>query len=287
MAWEQLDSLLGYNLAKLSGNYDITGTGGKMSGNFLTLGNTPVSQTNPSGATTKTWEVSSNCKIRTHIADNPYDTLECWNDVNINGNWKSVGGLAVGAVSSRNISVDTVIFINHDIQKAFACATIYRDGTTFYNGYANYINKEETSVFYNIIMELIPPEYNWQSVPSISGKNGISLLSHVRDDSILTGQDISNLTPAQVKLESTTQISSLIANVPIGKAVKAIYAGKVDFLGIMKDNSASSSVRISVAGNNVYLASFISQKNYIGFIIDDENEVAKLSYIMPILFRKQ
>ena len=127
-----------------------------------------------------------------------------------------------------------------------------------------------------------PPLYNWQSVPSISGKNGISLLSHVRDDSILTGQDINNLTPAQVKLEGTTQISSLIANVPIGKAVKAIYAGKVDFLGIMKDSSASSTVRISVAGNNVYLASFISQKNYIGFIIDDENEVAKLSYIMPI-----
>lgn len=126
------------------------------------------------------------------------------------------------------------------------------------------------------------PVYNWQSVPSVSGKNGILLLSHVRDDSILTGQDIINLTPAQVKLEGTTQISSLIANVPIGKAVKAIYAGKVDFLGIMKDNSASSTVRISVAGNNVYLASFISQKNYIGFIIDDENEVAKLSYIMPI-----
>lgn len=124
--------------------------------------------------------------------------------------------------------------------------------------------------------------YTWQSVPSISGKNGILSLSHVRDDSILTGQSISNLTPAQVKLEGTTQISSLIANVPIGKAVKAIYAGKVDFLGIMKDNSASSTVRISVAGNNVYLASFISQKNYIGFIIDDENEVAKLSYIMPI-----
>lgn len=130
--------------------------------------------------------------------------------------------------------------------------------------------------------EIPPITYNWQSVPSISGKNGISLLSHVKDDSILTGQDIANLTPAQVNIESTTQIKTLVANVPIGKAVKAIYAGMVDFLGILKDNSTSSTVRISVAGNNVYLASFINQKNYLGFIIDDENEVAKITYIMPI-----
>ena len=142
-------------------------------------------------------------------------------------------------------------------------------GSNFVSDIPYFTDSAEFYAYMRILEPVVT--YNWQSVSSISGKNGISLLSHVRDDSILTGQDISNLTPAQVKLEGTTQISSLIANVPIGKAVKAIYAGKVDFLGIMKDNSASSTVRISVAGNNVYLASFISQKNYIGFIIDDEN----------------
>lgn len=159
---------------------------------------------------------------------------------------------------------------------------VYRHFNNVVGYYYRIVGGKMDNSFDPIYLAFGTPAYNWQSVPSISGKNGILPLSHVRDDSILTGQDINNLTPAQVKLEGPTQISSLIANVPIGKAVKAIYAGKVDFLGILKDNSASSTVRISVAGNNVYLASFISQKNYIGFIIDDENEVAKLSYIMPI-----
>ena len=179
--------------------------------------------------------------------------------------------------------VGVAFAIDDSTEKAYIAVGYYPNYPTWGGTIRNCpISDSNRTLLYNVIKGLLPVPYNWQSVPSISGKNGISLLSHVRDDSILTGQDISNLTPAQVKLEGTTQISSLIANVPIGKAVKAIYAGKVDFLGIMKDNSASSTVRISVAGNNVYLASFISQKNYIGFIIDDENEVAKLSYIMPI-----
>ena len=158
--------------------------------------------------------------------------------------------------------VGVAFAIDDSTEKAYIAVGYYPNYPTWGGTIRNCpISDSNRTLLYNVIKGLLPVPYNWQSVPSISGKNGISLLSHVRDDSILTGQDISNLTPAQVKLEGTTQISSLIANVPIGKAVKAIYAGKVDFLGIMKDNSASSTVRISVAGNNVYLASFISQKN--------------------------
>lgn len=124
--------------------------------------------------------------------------------------------------------------------------------------------------------------YNWRSVLNVSGKRGTFVFSHVRDDSILTGESLTNLDPEQVKLESTTQIVNLIANVPVGRAVKVIYAGKVDFLSIHKDNTASSSMRISVADNTIYYATFVNQKNYLGFIIDDENEVAKVALLMPI-----
>lgn len=281
MAWEQLDSLLGYNLAKLSGNYDITGTGGNMSGNFLTLGNTPASQTNPTGTTTKTWDLSTNCRITTKISNSPYDTLESWGYVNINGTWKSVGGQTVGGVSSRNISVDVVIFINHDIQKAFACSVIYRNGFTFYSGYYDYINKEETSVFYNIIMGLIPPEYTWQSVPSISGKNGILSLSVIKDELLgdLTGGTWQSVSEVMDALTPNSRLYKYWNNLATGQEVTMCYSGD-NYLNIKRDTASScelkfyfrSGVLIYTTGVNM---STLGRDPYLAMVIDEENHVVQ------------
>lgn len=299
MSWYCLDTYNNINLAKIN---DFT----KIS-NEVINSNTPIarnvydnaSQVTPSWLTSEgnVFSQSPDVTLDVHIGDIEQFTINigAFNTNNtryigcnvtneqsgavfwFNGDIKQSGNL------SNNRDYSFGVAVNDETQRAFLIITGHKFNDPVSNWYAIWIigcMYNNVDLIYNTFVN--NTQYTWQSVPSISGKNGISLLSHVRDDSILTGQDISNLTPAQVKLEGTTQISSLIANVPNGKAVKAIYAGKVDFLGIMKDNNASSTVRISVAGNNVYLASFISQKNYIGFIIDDENEVAKLSYIMPI-----
>ena len=45
----------------------------------------------------------------------------------------------------------------------------------------------------NVFEALQTVTYNWQSVPSISGKNGILSLSRVLDDSLLTGDSIARI----------------------------------------------------------------------------------------------
>ncbi len=205
--------------------------------------------------------------------------FQIWND----GAYFSAASFQASGIYKTDSSggLSYICCINRETQKGILCF-IGENYNTHVWGWYGTPPAGGNSYQYQLILDNIVQHYSWVSVPSVSGKNGISLLSHVRDDSIITGQDIANLSPADVKLEPTTQISNMLVNVPVGKAIKAIFAGMVDFLGLRKDNTASSTLRISVGGNNILLKSFVSQKNYIGFIIDDENEVAKLALFMPI-----
>ena len=144
---------------------------------------------------------------------------------------------------------------------------------------SNYANKD---FVYNAIMGGILPTYTWQSVAGVSGKYGYQPLSRVRDDSILTGGELT-LTPEQVILEEKTRVGHITANVPIGSAVKGIYSG-VHYLGIHKDNSTSNTVYMQLLEHiprQIFNRSFVTNKVYIGFIIDSEQQAGRIGLFFP------
>ena len=149
-------------------------------------------------------------------------------------------------------------------------------GNGFYNN----------SYAYNLIKGLVPITYNWQSVPSISGKNGILSLSHVADDSILTGDALTNIGMDAVVLPSSAKFENMMANVPHGTRAPIVYAGLVDHLDAKWSSFVGGGydLMLNMAGSTadaytMYQAA--TDTSYIGFIIDDENEVAKITLIAP------
>ena len=133
-----------------------------------------------------------------------------------------------------------------------------------------------------IYCDYVPITYTWQSVPSISGKNGILSLTHVRNDSLLDGGS-QTFTPEQVYVSEQTRVGHLMENVPIGKAIKAIFSG-VNFLGIYKDTSTTNTVRMVLTEHiqrEIFQSSFITDKCYIGFIMDVEQTAGRIGIFFP------
>ena len=145
---------------------------------------------------------------------------------------------------------------------------------------------EQCQLMYQILKNSVPSPYNWQSVPSISGKNGILSLSHVADDSILTGDNLTNIGMDAVVLPSSAKFENMMANVPHGTRAPIVCAGQIDhldakwsaFIGggydlmLNMGNSASDAYTMYQAATDA---------SYIGFITDDENQVAKITLIAP------
>ena len=146
-------------------------------------------------------------------------------------------------------------------------------GNGFYNN----------SYAYNLIKGLVPPTYTWQSVPSISGKNGILSLTHVRNDSLLDGGS-QTFTPDQVTVTEESRVGRIMANVPVDKAIKAIFSGVANYLGIHKDTSTTFTVIMQLVEHitrRIYLKSFVTDKCYIGFIMDTEQQAARVGIFYP------
>jgi hypothetical protein len=63
---------------------------------------------------------------------------------------------------------------------------------------------------YQILKSLIPPEYNWQSVPSISGKNGILTLSTLND--VNDGDPITTSDTSKIIIVPQSNVKQLVLN---------------------------------------------------------------------------
>lgn len=194
----------------------------------------------------------------------------------------SVDDVIVGSITS-GMSWHTSRYVdNHiniiafDIKDNLAqCTIFYPANWSDWETRTGYHSMSYSQILYDALMDSPIVTYNWQSVPSISGKNGILSLSHVKDDSILTGDDINNI-PLDDAVESIpARFPVMEQNLPNGVSTPVFYAGMVDYFAITK-GSLSSVYEIIVQGRTVY--SFTgSLTGSLGFIIDDENEVAKLT----------
>ena len=136
------------------------------------------------------------------------------------------------------------------------------------------------------LKQLQPILYTWQSVAGVYGKSGHVVFSHVLDDSILTGSDIEDLNADAFAFYGATCIDRLIANAPVGTEVTAFYSGDFNHLTVTKGElSLYVTLKMYVEGHIVEID--ITRpantdgwaSGFLGYIIDSENQVAKLVYI--------
>ena len=122
-------------------------------------------------------------------------------------------------------------------------------------------------------------DYQWTSVPAISGKNGILQLS-TADNSYHTGSDVSNIPLSDVSLTEPSKLSSIGANLPVGGTIDAIYAGSIDHINATRTSLIRIDLDIILAGQSIFTGSFLPS-DYLGFLIDEENEVAVMVGYRP------
>ena len=146
-----------------------------------------------------------------------------------------------------------------------------------------YADLQALEDLYTDVQGIMPVQYVWQSVPSISGKNGILSLTHVRNDSLLDGGS-QTFTVDQVSVTEESRVGRIMANVPVDKAIKAIFSGVANYLGIHKDTSTSFTVIMQLVEHitrRIYIKSFVTDKCYIGFIMDAEQQAARVGIFYP------
>ena len=132
--------------------------------------------------------------------------------------------------------------------------------------------------------------YTWSSVPAISGKNGILSLAMINDADIGDGSPVTNA-PASVISQLTAGLRDIMANATAGQEVEIIRSGEVYKLtGTKASLGVAVSLKFYLAPTtpgaqpsafytvNVAMRGAVGAP-YLGFIIDDDNEVAALNII--------
>ena len=153
-------------------------------------------------------------------------------------------------------------------------------------------------------------QYQWSSVPAISGKNGILSLSMIKDEALgdgapVTAGDVNDI----VRLSPGSRVTTLAANIGDNEQQTIIYSGDVYRLDIKR---TVTTIPLPVVGptdiSNAELKFYLQPTtggvenliysysvpfgasaagsesladSYISIIVDDENEVAALSVITP------
>lgn len=128
------------------------------------------------------------------------------------------------------------------------------------------------------------PSYTWQSVAGVTGKYGTFNFSRVLDDSLLTGEDIARIELEDMSESVQARFAVLQQNLPNGVTTPVIYAGLVDNFAItMKyQGGLDNKYDINLNINTVFSIEGNLSSSSLGFIKDDENEVAKMVRFTPI-----
>ena len=184
--------------------------------------------------------------------------------------------------------VSFIACVNDETHKGAICIVQYN-----YNGNSGNCSyrfrtspQNNTEYLYNALIEAQPITYTWQSVAGVYGKSGHILFSHVLDDSVLTGSDISDIDGSDLWLVGATCLDRLLDNCPTGTEVTAFYSGDFNHLTVTKGElSLYATIKIYAEGHIVEAdltrpgTTRGWDSGFIGFIIDEENHVAKLVYL--------
>ncbi len=207
--------------------------------------------------------------------------------------------LGIGDGDEKDNLVSIMLGIDEDTQKGSIFAIQqYRYYSTHYYGRQNAATGfpfKNTDLAYNWIKNGIVIPYNWRSVSSISGKNGILSLATIKDDAINNGDPVNN---AVIDAFSSLPSSALASNLLGGSDDRwLIIEGDTEevpprwFTRVLEIYLYSAQrVDFDFAGNivnpdesltpfSVTTSCGTSGNVYLSILVDEENEVAKVSFI--------
>ena len=284
MAWANLMEIAGVSISYLSGV--TTPPSNNIQYDALVLGQDESAWQRSYGYGTRVWNVSANLYISVSVLSNSR-MIEVVNPTSGTVFMRTSGGSG-----SAIKKADACFYINEDTQQACAVACY---GTDYNNVWIESGAPNYSTELYQIIKGLIPPQYTWQSVPSISGKNGILSLATIKDDAINNGDPVNN---AVIDAFSSLPTSALASNLLGGSDDRwFIIDGDTEevpprwFTRVLEIYLYSAQrVDFDFAGNIVnpdesltpfsVLASCSTSGNvYLSILVDDENEVAKVSFL--------
>ena len=191
-------------------------------------------------------------------------------------------------VSSYSFSFDkcTMRFaINRETEDSAIIVIYQRDGgyNRRFTHLCNYVADQTTErkALYDCIIGAFGPTYTWQSVPSISGKNGILSLSVIKDELLgdLTGGTWQSVSEVMDALTPNSRLYKYWNNLATGQEVTMCYSGD-NYLNIKRDTASScelkfyfrSGVLIYTTGVNM---STLGRDPYLAMVIDEENHVVQ------------
>lgn len=126
--------------------------------------------------------------------------------------------------------------------------------------------------------------YTWQSVASVNGKLGTVSFTRLKDE-LITGDTIGGLTVSDfVGFSEATNLQYLRANIGDGEEKPVIYAGNVDYISLERIDGDLYSINVYISGGSTPIYSRTwsrsgGQNAYLAFIIDNDNEVAKMAIV--------
>lgn len=181
-----------------------------------------------------------------------------------------------------------VLDVNHNFSFCFAVDESTQKGTFIVidMGYGKYYIRDckfsnivNNEFVYNVITGAPPViVYDWHAWPDVTGKNGTFKFTMLKDEIIQTDTAMTALEASDfARFSDQTKLQTLAANLPAGEETPVIYAGKVDYMSIIKGSIApfdSGQAKIYLNGSNIaWLLGPIG--GWLSFIVDNENQVAR------------
>ena len=241
MSWEWLTSIGGYTITSVI-NYLPNNTPSYVANynNEITQGNNPLPDYGNAGYRqySHTWDVADTTDlVITNINDGSSLKIRLY----INGETTALFQLNGGG---GVFGSDLAIGINHDTEEAAPVWLTQSGATGMYFSNVN-VTSEDAGItqkrkdLYTVLMGLIPPLYEWSSVPAISGKNGILSLPML-DTLSWDGAPITNAErDIFTTLPEMANIKSLYDNIVFGQTVPIVYAGD-EHVALITWNNATS-----------------------------------------------
>lgn len=194
-----------------------------------------------------------------------------------------LGSLSGGSLA--HYSKSFAIAIDHTNQYAYAvplCRT-----TAYPNEYHAYSFIDDASKrrrFYELLMDAIPPTYNFVPVPAITGKLGTFNFSMIKADFTNNGDPVSNAPESNLE-RLLLPIQSFVENMPLDTETPIIYAGEIDYITILQTmvgdlKATTLNFYMNESLTPFWTATILNPTTeYISFIIDETEEAAQLSII--------
>lgn len=181
MGYQWITEWAGYNLSYGTGSADAFHNDPNRSFNYV--GNTPLTGYVTIGES-KTWTVSEGNAIQFI-----FSSASSWSSV-AHYNGSNIASIAFSGSGYNR--TDLLMMVDETNEKCALYEICYRanDGLSFIFSITNNSNEHNAYLLY--LAGNIPPiVYNWQSVPSISGKNGILSLAQIKEEYINEGESVS------------------------------------------------------------------------------------------------